>query len=175
VATTNTQHRFAVYPNLVRYVQLSAINQVWVSDITYVRLGREFVYLAVVLDLYSRRVVGWALGRNLHTTLPLTALNRAITSRQPGPGLIHHSDRGTQYASNEYVRRLEEAQMLISMSRPARPWENAYCESFMRTLKAEEIDCRAYSTIEELEQNIPSRICPFISTSWNKTSSAGFL
>jgi transposase InsO family protein len=154
VTTTDTKHRFAVYPNLVRYVQLSAINQVWVSDITYVRLGREFVYLAVVLDVYSRRVVGWSLGRTLHTSLALTALNSAIARRQPGPGLVHHSDRGTQYASNEYVHRLEQAQMLISMSRPARPWENAYCESFMRTLKNEEIDCRSYLTIEDLERNI---------------------
>lgn len=142
----------------MRYVQLSTINQVWVSDITYVRLGQEFVYLAVVLDLYSRRVVGWALDRKLHTRLPLTALDRAIASRQPGPGLVHHSDRGTQYASDEYVRRLEEAHMLISMSRPASPWENAYCESFLRTLKSEEINGRAYSTLEELEQNIENFI-----------------
>jgi transposase InsO family protein len=135
-------------------VCLSAINQLWVSDITYVRLGREFVYLAVVLDVYSRRVVGWSLGRTLQTSLAVAALNRAITNRRPGPGLVHHSDRGSQYASDDYVRRLEEVHMLISMSRPARPWENAYCESFMRTLKSEEINCRGYSTMEELEQNI---------------------
>jgi putative transposase len=158
VVTTNSKHDFAVYPNLARYVRVNAINQLWVADITYVRLGREFVYLAVVLDVYSRRVVGWSLGRSLHTSLPLTALNRAIASRQPGPNLVHHSDRGTQYASDEYVQRLEEAQMFISMSRPARPWENAYCESFMRTLKSEEIECRAYSTMEELEQNIENFI-----------------
>ncbi len=154
VLTTDAKHRFAVYPNLARYVRLSAINQLWVSDITYVRLGREFVYLAVVLDVYSRRVVGWSLGRSLHTSLALAALNRAITQRQPGPGLVHHSDRGTQYASDDYVQRLEQAHMWISMSRPARPWENAYCESFLRTLKNEEIYCRGYSTLEELEQNI---------------------
>lgn len=154
VVTTDSRHRFSVHPNLVRYVQLSMINQVWVADITYVRLGREFVYLAVVLDVYSRRVVGWALDWKLHTRLPLTALNRAIASRQPDPGLVHHSYRGSQYASDEYVRRLEESHMLISMSRPASPWENAYCESFLRTLKTEAINCRAYSTVEELEQNI---------------------
>jgi putative transposase len=158
VVTTDSKHDFAVYPNLARYVRVSAINQLWVADITYVRLGHEFVYLAVLLDVYSRRVVGWSLGRSLQTSLPLTALNRAIASRQPGPNLVHHSDRGTQYASEEYVQRLEEAQMFISMSRPARPLENAYCESFMRTLKNEEIDCRGYSTMEELEQNIENFI-----------------
>ncbi len=154
VLTTDAKHQFAVYPNLARYVRLSAINQLWVSDITYVRLGREFVYLAVVLDLSSRRVVGWSLGRSLHTSLALAALNSAITQRQPGPGLVHDSDRGTQYASDDYVQRLEQAHMWISMSRPARPWENAYCESFLRTLKNEEIYCRGYSALEELEQNI---------------------
>jgi putative transposase len=158
VVTTDSKHDFAVYPNLARYVRVSAINQLWVADITYVRLGHEFVYLAVVLDVYSRRVVGWSLGRSLHTSLPLTALNRAIATRQPGPNLVHHSDRGTQYASDEYVQRLEEAQMFISMSRPARPWENAYCESFMRTLKDEEIECGVYSTMEELQQNIENFI-----------------
>jgi transposase InsO family protein len=154
VATTDSQHCFAVYPNLARYVRVNAINQLWVADITYVRLGREFVYVAVVLDVYSRRVVGWSLGRSLQTSLPLSALNQAIANRQPGPNLVHHSDRGTQYASDEYVQRLEHAGMFISMSRPARPWENAYCETFMRTLKDEEINCRTYSTMEELQQNI---------------------
>jgi transposase InsO family protein len=154
VATTDSQHRFTVYPNLARYVEVKAINQLWVADITYVRLGHEFVYVAVVLDVYSRRVVGWSLGRSLQTSLPLSALNQAIANRQPGPNLVHHSDRGTQYASDEYVQRLEQAGMFISMSRPARPWENAYCEAFMRTLKDEEINCRTYSTMEELERNI---------------------
>ena len=121
VATTDSRHPLTVYPNLARELVLTDINQLWVADITYVRLGREFVYLAVVLDVYSRRVVGWSLGRSLHTSLPLTALNRAIASRQPGPNLVHHSDRGTQYASDEYVKRLEEAQMFISMSRPHGP------------------------------------------------------
>jgi len=154
VVTTDSEHRFTVYPNLAQYVRVSAINQLWVADITYIRLGREFVYLAVVLDVYSRRVVGWSLGRSLQASLPLAALSQAIASRQPGPSLVHHSDRGTQYASDEYVRRLEEAHMFISMSRPARPWENAYCESFMRTLKSEEIDCRTYATMDELEKHI---------------------
>ena len=102
VATTDSQHGFTIYPNLAQYVRVSGTNQLWVADITYLRLGREFVYLAVVLDVYSRRVVGWELGRSLNTALPLAALNKAIASRQPAPGLVHHSDRGTQYASEEF-------------------------------------------------------------------------
>lgn len=161
VATTDAGHGFTVYPNLAQYVQIKALNQLWVADITYLRLGREFVYLAVVLDVFSRRVVGWSLGRSLQTALPLAALTQAIAERQPGHGLVHHSDRGTQYASNEYVKRLEEAHMTISMSRPARPWENAYCESFMGTLKREQISCVRYSTLEELQQSITEFIDQF--------------
>jgi transposase InsO family protein len=119
VVTTDSKHDFAVYPNLARYVRVSAINQLWVADITYVRLGREFVYLAVVLDVYSRRVVGWSLGRSLHTSLPLTALNRAIASRQPGPDLVHHSDRGTQYASDE-VREAIRRSSNVHQHEPSR-------------------------------------------------------
>jgi transposase InsO family protein len=133
---------------------LTAVNQLWVADITYLRLASEFVYLAVVLDAFSRRVLGWALGRSLQTKLPLEALNRAIAARQPGPGLVHHSDRGSQYASDDYVGCLEKGKITISMSRPARPWENAKCERFMRTLKEEEINCRQYGSLEELERNV---------------------
>jgi len=121
---------------------------------TYIRLGREFVYMAVVLDVYSRKVVGWSLGRSLNSVLPLAALDQALSSRKPASGLVHHSDRGSQYACDEYVRRLENNGIVVSMSRPARPWENAYCESFMNTFKSEEINCRDYSTMEELNQNI---------------------
>jgi len=152
--TTDSDHEFLVYPNLARYLVLTAINQLWVADITYIRLASEFVYFAVVLDAFSRRVLGWSLSRSLQTTLPLAALNRAMAARPPAPGLVHHSDRGSQYASDEYVSRLEDGQITISMSRPARPWENARCERFMRTLKEEEIDCRPYGTLEELERNI---------------------
>lgn len=165
VVTTDSDHEFLVYPNLAQRMELTGLNQLWVSDITYVRLAREFVYLAVVLDAYSRRVVGWALGRSLQTSLPLSALNRAIANRQPGPGVVHHSDRGVQYASGEYVSRLEECQMLISMSRPSHPWENARCESFIKTLKAEEIDCRAYGSLEELEHNVED----FIENHYNQS------
>jgi transposase InsO family protein len=161
VATPDTRHNFAIYTNLAQYVAVTTTNQLWVADITYLRLRREFVYLAVVLDVCSRKVIGWAAGRSLQTALPLLALNRAIVARKPGPGLVHHSDRGTQYASNEYVQRLETVGMHISMSRPARPWENAYCESFMRTLKAEEISHPHCSTLEELEQSIGEYVDEF--------------
>jgi putative transposase len=154
VVTTDSDHDFLVYPNLAQYMVLTAINQLWVADITYLRLASEFVYFAVVLDAFSRRAIGWSVGPTLHATLPLTALERAIAARAPGSGLVHHSDRGTQYASNNYVRRLEECKITISMSRPARPWENARCERFMRTLKEEEIDCREYGTLAELERNL---------------------
>ncbi len=154
VVTTDSDHEFLVYPNLAQYMVLSAVNQLWVADITYLRLASEFAYFAVVLDAFSRRALGWAVGPSLQAALPLKALNRAIAARAPTPGLVHHSDRGTQYASNDYVRRLEECQITISMSRPARPWENARCERFMRTLKEEEIDCRDYSTLAELERNL---------------------
>jgi putative transposase len=154
VATTDSDHDFVVYPNLAEHVIVNDVNQLWVADITYIRLLAEFVYLAVVLDAFSRRAVGWALGRSLQTSLPLAALENAIQSRQPSPGLIHHSDRGTQYASNDYVKRLENIGAVLSMSRPARPWENGQCESFLKTLKREEINARPYRTMEELEQHL---------------------
>lgn len=154
VATTDSDHGFLVYPNLAEHLVVRDINQLWVADITYVRLLEEFVYLAVVLDAFSRRAVGWALDRSLQTHLPLAALERAIFSRQPGPGLVHHSDRGSQYASHEYVQRLESIGAVLSMSRPGRPWENGQCESFLKTLKQEEIDARPYHTMEELEQHL---------------------
>lgn len=154
VATTDSAHGFVVYPNLAEHLIVNDLNQLWVADITYVRLLTEFVYLAVVLDAFSRRAVGWALARNLQTPLPLAALERAIASRQPSPGLVHHSDRGSQYASNDYVERLESIGAVLSMSRPGRPWENGQCESFLKTLKQEELNARPYHTMEELEQHI---------------------
>ena len=154
VVTTDSKHPFTVYSNLAKYVNVETINQLWVADMTYIRLGREFVYMAVVLDVFSRKVMGWSLGRSLSGVLPLAALNQALANRQPLAGLVHHSDRGTQYASDDYVKRLEASGIVVSMSRPARPWENAYCESFMNTLKSEEINCREYSTLEELNSNI---------------------
>jgi transposase InsO family protein len=164
VVTTDSEHNFVVYPNLAEHLMLGTVNQLWVADITYIRLRSEFVYLAVVLDAFSRHAVGWALGRNLLTSLPLAALEKAIHSRQPQPGLVHHSDRGTQYASNDYVKRLESIGAVISMSRPGRPWENGRCESFVKTLKQEEIDARPYTTMEDLEQHIAE----FIERVYNK-------
>ena len=128
------------------------------------RLQSEFVYLAVVLDAFSRRAVGWALARHLLTSLPLAALEKAIHGRQPQPGLVHHSDRGTQYASHDYVQRLESIGAVLSMSRPGRPWENGRCESFVKTLKREEIDARPYRTMEELEEHLAE----FIEAIYNK-------
>jgi putative transposase len=154
VVTTDSNHRFRVHPNLAESLELSGVNQLWVADITYIRLRGEFVYLAVVLDAYSRKVIGWELGRTLETSLPLAALEAAIASRKPKPGLVHHSDRGTQYASNDYVKRLESCGARLSMSRPARPWENGKCESFLKTLKREEIDARRYSSFAELQQHL---------------------
>jgi transposase InsO family protein len=161
VVTSDSRHTYTVQPNLAQYVRVSAVNQLWVADITYLRLEKEFVYLAVVLDVYSRRVVGWSLGRSLHAELPLTALRKAIADRQPGQGVVHHSDRGSQYACDHYVKELEGAGMVMSMSRPARPWENAYCESFMNTLKSEQINCVSYQTLEELQEQIEEFIEQF--------------
>jgi transposase InsO family protein len=130
------------------------VNQLWVADITYIRLREEFVYVAIILDAWSRRVIGWALEKSLQASLALQALGRALESRPVGSGLIHHSDRGAQYASGEYVKRLESAGVRISMSRKANPWDNAKAESFMRTLTAEEVDGRRYRNLEEARLSI---------------------
>jgi putative transposase len=154
VVTTYSNHRFRVHPNLAESMELTAVNQLWVADITYIRLQREFVFLAVVLDGFSRKAIGWELGRSLETKLALAALEAALASRQPQAGLVHHSDRGTQYASNEYVQRLESVGAHLSMSRPASPWENGKCESFIKTLKREEVDARRYASFAELRQHV---------------------
>ncbi len=154
VVTTESQHPFEVYLNLARHMKLSGINQLWVADITYIRLRGEFVYLAVVLDAFSRKVVGWALERTLKSSLPVAALQRALAARRPTAGLVHHSDRGFQYASSQYQTILAAHQMLPSMSRPANPYDNASCESFMKTLKQEEIYANSYENLEQLRDNI---------------------
>ena len=154
VVTTNSDHEFEVYLNLAGRMKVTGINQLWVADITYIRLQREFVYLAVVLDAFSRKVVGWQLDRTLAVRLPLTALEQAIAERKPGPGLVHHSDRGLQYASAEYVGVLRQHQMIPSMSRPANPYDNASCESFMKTLKREEIYANRYQDLRHMRVNI---------------------
>ena len=154
VVTTDSDHKLEVYLNLAGRMKLTGVNQLWVADITYIRLHREFVYLAVVLDAYSRKVVGWELDRTLAARLPIAALQKAITERQPPPGLVHHSDRGVQYASGDYVRILSKQQMIPSMSRPANPYDNASCESFLKTLKREEIYANEYGDLEHLRANI---------------------
>ena len=143
-----------IYLNLPRRLRLTGPNQLWIADITYVRLRTEFVYLAVILDAYSRRVVGWSLDRTLRARLPLHALEQAILSRQPPPGLVHHSDRGVQYACADYVRTLWDHQILPSMSRPGNPYDNAACESFLKTLKREEIYANHYQDLEHLLEGI---------------------
>jgi len=154
VVTTEAQHDLEVYLNLARRLTLTGINQLWVADITYIRLRTEFVYLAVILDAYSRKVVGWALDQTLATRLPLGALHHAISTRQPPPGVVHHSDRGIQYASTAYVAVLRQHQMIPSMSRPANPYDNASCESFLKTLKREEISATTYRDLGHLRSNI---------------------
>jgi len=154
VATTDSKHQLEVYLNVAKRMKLTGINQLWVADITYIRLRTEFVYLAVILDAFSRKVVGWELDRSLATRLTKTALEKAIALRQPPPGLVHHSDRGVQYASDEYVQTLQAYQMMPSMSRPANPYDNASCESFMKTLKQEEIYANTYIDLEHLRTNI---------------------
>ena len=154
VVTTDSRHDFRVYLNLAARMEVTAVNQLWVADITYIRLLREFVFLAVILDAYSRRALGRCLARSLHSELALTALQQAIASRGPQPGLVHHSDRGVQYASREYTDLLEAHGMIPSMSRPGNPWDNASCESFMSTLKREEIYCRDYQDYDDLQQHL---------------------
>ena len=154
MSTTNSSHELEVYMNLGARMKVSGINQLWVADITYIRLAEEFVYVAVVLDVYSRKVVGWALGRSLKASLAVSALRQAIEQRQPPPGLVHHSDRGLQYCSLEYVQLLHEHGIVPSMSRPANPYDNAFCESFMRTLKREEIHANVYRDLEDLRTHI---------------------
>jgi len=158
VVTTDSNHELEVYLNLASRMKLTGINQLWVADITYIRLLAEFVYLAVILDAFSRKVVGWELDRTLAARLPLTALERAIAERKPPPGLVHHSDRGVQYASGDYVKILRKHQMIPSMSRPANPYNNASCESFMKTLKREEIYANDYRDLDHLRANIEAFI-----------------
>jgi transposase InsO family protein len=154
VVTSDAQHPFQVYPNLAQRLQLTDIDQLWVADLTYVRLEREFVYLAVVLDAFSRKVIGWALSRSLDHRVAMQALDQALETRRPQPGLVHHSDRGSQYACAEYVSRLETVGAVLSMSRPGSPWENGKCESLIKTLKKEEIDARPYGCFEQLQEHL---------------------
>jgi putative transposase len=154
VKTTNSQHRFPVYPNLLAGLELTAPDQAWVSDFTYIRLRGAFVYLACILDAFSRRCVGWYLSRDMTTQLTLMALRRAINERHPRPGLIHHSDRGMQYASYDYIDQLKQIDAQISMSSVGNPYDNAKAESFFKTLKQEEVYLKEYHSFEDAEANL---------------------
>lgn len=174
IRTTDSTHSFKTYPNLLRTLKPTHINQVWVADITYVRLSAGFIYLAVVLDAYSRRCIGWSLGRSLGTDLALRALKQAADTRSFFPGLIHHSDRGVQYASTEYVRFLEDRGIQVSMSRRGNPYDNAKAESFMKTLKYEEVYLMDYAN----EGDARNRIQYFIEDVYNEKrlhSSLGYV
>lgn len=154
VVTTRSDHGLPTYPNLLTDQSLSGPNQAWVADITYIHLPTTFVYLACVLDAWSRRCVGWHLSRTIETSLPLAALDRALACRQPAPGLIHHSDRGVQYASAAYVARLTTAEIRISMSAVGNPYDNAKAESFFKTLKREEVYLNQYDSFADADANL---------------------
>jgi putative transposase len=154
IVTTDSNHGKKIYPNLTRKMVLTDVDQLWVADITYIRLREEFVFLAVILDAYSRRVIGWALERTIEDDLTLRALRMALAQRVIEPGLVHHSDRGSQYASNEYTDLLKGNGLVISMSRKGNPWDNAACEAFMKTLKYEEVHRNEYRDLNEARSTI---------------------
>lgn len=154
VTTTDSRHPLKIYPNLTRDLQLTAVDQLWVADITYIRLPRDFVYLAVLMDAFSRRVIGWALDRHMMTELPRAALQMALANRPVKTGLIHHSDQGKQYAAADYVSLLVKHQIRISMSRTGNPYDNAKAERFMRTVKYEEVYLADYQTLTEARASI---------------------
>ncbi len=164
-ATTDSRHGWRVVPNLARGMALSGLDQLWVADITYIHLAEEFGYLAIVLDAFSRKVVGWAFETHLQAVLAIAALEQAIAQRRPTPGsLIHHSDRGVQYACGDYAAILKAHDIQASMSRVGNPYDNAKAESFMKTLKQEEVDGTAYRDVAEAR----ARIGSFIETVYNR-------
>ena len=165
VFTTDSRHNWPIYPNLARHVTLTGLNQLWVADITFIRLRSEFIYLAVVLDAYSRRVIGWELGRTLQAELAIRALQMALSERNwKAEELIHHSDQGVQYASSDYTQILDQAEILISMSRRGNPYDNARAERFMRTLKEEEVHGTEYRDLEDAR----GRIGEFLEQVYNR-------
>ena len=164
VVTTDSNHKHFVYPNLLPEMTLDNVNQVWASDITYIRINKGFIYLAVILDLYSRKVIGWALSKKIDRNLTLNALRMAIERRKPPRGVIHHSDRGVQYLCHEYVDLLKENGFHISCSRKGNPYDNAWVESFMKTLKDNEVYMWDYETFLDVIERIPY----FIEEVYNK-------
>lgn len=174
--TTDSDHTLLVYPNLAKDMEITAINQLWVADITYIRLVREFVYLAVILDVFSRKCVGWELSRDIDTQLTLNALNKALANRRRMDlsGLVHHSDRGVQYAAGDYINQLKKNDILISMSRKGNPYDNAFAESFIKTLKYEEVYLKEYESFNDAHVNTEK----FIEVVYNEKrlhSSIGYL
>ena len=158
--TTNSNHKHRIYPNIARDMEVTEINQLWVADITYIQLPKEFVYLAVIIDVGSRRCIGWDLDRTIDTQLTLNALYKAMDCRagQDLDCLVHHSDQGVQYASNAYTECLKEHNIQISMSRRGNPYDNAFCESFIKTLKYEEVYISDYRTFDEAFDNLENFI-----------------
>lgn len=154
VLTTNSNHDYPRYPNLARDIKLTGINQLWVSDITYIRISKGFVYLAMIMDAYSRKIIGYAISEKINTELALTALKQAIALRKPSAGCIHHSDQGIQYCSKEYTQYLQDCELGISMSRRGNCYDNAKAESFFKTLKKEEVYLWDYQTIDDVKKSI---------------------
>lgn len=158
IRTTDSDHGFRVYPNLLKGLEVTDVNQVWVSDITYIRILTGFVFLAVMLDVFSRRVVGWALAKCIDHHLTLDALRMGLRIRRPRAGLIHHSDQGVQYACTEYVNELQDHEVCISMSDKGNPYDNAYAEAFFKTLKNEEVHLWEYESFADVVERIPEFI-----------------
>jgi putative transposase len=163
VVTTDSGHPLPVYPNLPPTMTVTGVNQLWIADITYIRLEEEFVYLAVILDAYSRRVIGWNLDDTMAESLTLAALQMALNGREVTPGLVHHSDRGVQYAASAYTQMLKDHGVTISMSRKGNPWDNAACESFMKTLKHEEVNRTEYRNLADAR----ARVGQFLESIYN--------
>lgn len=174
--TTDSEHNLPVYPNLTKDMAVTGINQYWAADITYIRLAREFVYLAVIIDVFSRKCIGWKLGRDIDAKLAVAALDMALSNRKGTDisNLIHHSDQGVQYASSEYVSRLNENGIRISMSRKGNPYDNAFAETYIKTIKYEEVYLWEYETFDVAHKNIKK----FIELVYNKKrvhSSLGYV